>query len=465
MQSFPQSLAPTFARSVCRKSVRSSSVEQERLLRRLFGDKPASAMAQIALRKTAEENKDGFLEAAETITKNSYMDDICDSVDDVESAKKLTGNIDTIFSKGGFSVKEWTSNEDLTKGLNRDDSDETVLQVDGDEDEGKVLGVAWKHKTDELRFKVREDMLVPVESSSCDQNTLTKRKIMSKVARIYDPIGLASALIIRAKIGLQNLWQTGADWDDKLPNEAQEHWKALFQEITKLNQVSFQRSLLAIAAGASEEPMLCVFSDASEEAFGACAYIRQRGEDKYMVNLIAAKSRVAPLKRVPIPHLELQAGVLASRLARTIQEEARIKFGDVVFFTDSMIVLAWIHRQSRSFKPFVSARVGEIQNNSDPKRWRHIPECSRRRVPWHTSGRVKSEMAQWTRVPSTTRIRVAPRSIPGAPQERGHRVSPGEGCRCSESYKSRRSYRRATVFKLEEANQSNCIYQKTRSKS
>ena len=126
----------------------------------MFGDKPAPAMAQIALRKTAEENKDDFPEAAETITKNSYMDDICDSVDDVESAKKLTGNIDNILSKGGFSVKEWTSNEDLARGLNRDDSEETVLQVDGEEDEGKVLGVVWKHKTDELRFKVREDMLI-----------------------------------------------------------------------------------------------------------------------------------------------------------------------------------------------------------------------------------------------------------------------------------------------------------------
>mgnify|MGYP000441737493 CR=1 FL=1 len=139
-------------------------------------------------------------------------------------------------------------------------------------------------------------MLVPVENLSCDQDALSKKKIMSKVARIYDPIGLASALIIRAKIGLQNLWQTGADWDDRLPSEVQEHWKALFQEITRLNQASFQRRLLAIYA--IEEPMLCVFSDASEEALGACAYIRQRGEDTYKVNLIAAKSRVAPFKRL-----------------------------------------------------------------------------------------------------------------------------------------------------------------------
>ena len=58
----------------------------------MFGNKPAPAMAQIALRKTTEENKDNFPEAADTTTKNCYIDDICDSVDDVESAKKITGN-------------------------------------------------------------------------------------------------------------------------------------------------------------------------------------------------------------------------------------------------------------------------------------------------------------------------------------------------------------------------------------
>ena len=72
--------------------------------------------------------------------------------------------------------------------------------MDEEEDEGKVLGVVWKNKTDELCFKVHEDMLVPVESSSCDQNALTKRKIMTKVAGIYGSIGLALALINRPNI-------------------------------------------------------------------------------------------------------------------------------------------------------------------------------------------------------------------------------------------------------------------------
>ena len=141
--------------------------------------------------------------------------------------------------------------------------------------------------------------------------------------------------------------------------------------MTELNKVSFSRGLFTI--GATYHTTLHIFPDATQDAFGACAYIRQRGQNvKYEVKLIAAKSRVAPLKQLTIPRLDLQAAVVVSRLTKTIQEEARIKFNDVVFFTDSTILLAWIHSTSRSFIPFVSSRVGEIQSNSDPIHWRHI---------------------------------------------------------------------------------------------
>ncbi|XP_068717258.1 uncharacterized protein [Montipora capricornis] len=91
------------------------------------------------------------------------------------------------------------------------------------------------------------------------------------------------------------------------------------------------------------------------------------------VKFIAAKSRVSPLKQLTIPRLELQAAILVSRLAKSIQEESRIQFKDVKFFTDSTITLAWIQSPSRSFKPFVSSRVGKIQSNTDPNQWKRIP--------------------------------------------------------------------------------------------
>ena len=136
--------------------------------------------------------------------------------------------------------------------------------------------------------------------------------------------------------------------------------------------MTFERSLTPEDATAL--PILCIFSDASNEAFGACAYVRWRTEsNEYVTRLIATKSRVAPLKPLTILRLELQAAVMATRLSQSIAEESRMQFEKAVSFSDSNIVLSWIRSQVRKFKPFVSARVAEIQNNFDPSQWRHVP--------------------------------------------------------------------------------------------
>ena len=282
-------------------------------------------------------------------------------------AQKLTGDLDKVLESGGFGVKGWTSNKVLTKS----EDQERGLKVFQKEVEEKVLRVVWNYVTDEFSFKVKLDLLRMTDRSIHLGVKMTKRTLLSQVARFYDPIGFAAAFVIRAKISMQELWQIGLDWDDELPDDVQERWIQLFKEMQELDKIGFKRCL--VPSESSELPVLCVFSDASQEAFGACAYIRQRrNEDTYSVNFVAAKSRVAPLKQLTIPRLELQAAVLASRLAKTIVEECTIQFADIKLFTDSSITLAWIQSPSRSFKPFVSSRVGEIQSNSDPSQWRHI---------------------------------------------------------------------------------------------
>ena len=77
-----------------------------------FGDKPAPAMAQIALRKTAQERQATNPDAAEVLTNNVSMDNICDSVDTVGKAQELSNDIDSVLAKGRFSVKGWISNKD-----------------------------------------------------------------------------------------------------------------------------------------------------------------------------------------------------------------------------------------------------------------------------------------------------------------------------------------------------------------
>ena len=312
-----------------------------------FGDKPASAMAQIALQKTAEENQELYPEAAKAIKANSYMDDLCDSLDTVKEARKRTEDVDKILETGGFCVKEWISNKTLNQ---QDSKEETALKMlEGDSKE-KVLGLEWKHKVDKFSYKVTGDLSNTKnenDESKQSEPPLTKRTILSRVARIYDPIGFAAGSLIQAKIGIQELWMMGQEWDQELPEGTRKNWSEFFKELEHLNTVEFPRCLTPLSAIGA--PMLCVFTDASRTAFGACAYIRwQIDNGKFESKFIAAKSRVAPLKELTIPRLELQSAVLASRLGKSILEESRFEFEKIIYFTDSQIVLAWIRSQARN---------------------------------------------------------------------------------------------------------------------
>ena len=181
--------------------------------------------------------------------------------------------------------------------------------------EEKILGNIWNHGVDVFLFNVNQP----------EEIKLTKRTILSQIARIFDPVGFAAAFLVCIKIGMQRLWQQGLEWDQELPIPVREEWIRFFQEMKNLNHVTFETSLTPPQA--IETSMICIFSDAPNEAFGACAYIRWQTESSsYNTRFIAVKSRVAPLKPLTISRLELQGAVLATRLYQSIAEESQIHF-------------------------------------------------------------------------------------------------------------------------------------------
>lgn len=243
------------------------------------GDKPAPAMAQIALRKPTHENKGGYPEAVQV--NNTYMDDICESVDTEIEAWKITNDIDIVLNTGGFKVKEWISNRMLKEKVNSDAARE-INMFRGDVK--KVPRTLWNFKRDKFHFRMAADLL-KLDNGNHVQK-MTKRMILSQVARIYDPIGFAISFMVRTNIGMQRLWQLGLDWDDEVPLPVQESWISLFQVIKELDSVSLERCLTVV--NAVEPPMLCVFADTSQDALGECAYTCQRKDNiTYAVKFIS----------------------------------------------------------------------------------------------------------------------------------------------------------------------------------
>lgn len=115
------------------------------------------------------------------------------------------------------------------------------------------------------------------------------------------------------------------------------------------------------------------FSDASQPAYGACAYIRSEDHDGVTyVHLICSKTKVAPLKVITIPKLELYGALTAAQLVHKIKESLRIKVDHVVCWTDSSIVLGWLKKPPSTINIFVGNRVAEIQELTSDCSWRHI---------------------------------------------------------------------------------------------
>ena len=123
----------------------------------------------------------------------------------------------------------------------------------------------------------------------------------------------------------------------------------------------------------TKNTQLHIFSDASQQAYAAAAYIRVEVKDKVSAKLVMAKARVTPLKGLTIPRAELQAAVLASRLAKIIIKEHRIQFNSTTFWIDAEIVLNWLKSNARRHLTFISHRIGEILESTNIEQWRWVP--------------------------------------------------------------------------------------------
>lgn len=378
-----------------------------------FGDRPSGTIATVALRKTAEMGQENYPQAAKIIKDNTYMDDIIESVDDKKKAQSITKDVEQLVDKGGFKIKGWTISG------NPDNPEEMAIPNESHVPMEKVLGIGWRPVEDQFCFKVKLNFSErkrklhtepDIKSHQIPEKIpakLTKRMILSQINSVYDPLGLAGPFTVRAKIMMRQLWasETKLDWDDPVPELCREGWVKFFSDLFDMNNIKFERCLKP--ANAVGDPALVIFSDGSDNAYGACAYVRWAlAGGGFDSNLVVSKNRLAPIKIMSIDRIELCGAVLNKRLKQLVEKETRYQFVKCFHIVDSQIVHAMVQKESYGFNTFAATRIGEIQDGTSIEDWYWVTS-GKNIADWLTRGKAPNEIdlnSAWQKGPDFLKL-------------------------------------------------------------
>lgn len=219
---------------------------------------------------------------------------------------------------------------------------------------------------DSLRLRA-----IPALSSLDDP---TKRSVLSDVACLFDPAGWAAPVLIPTKVFMQDFWLADVEWDETLTFQLRERWLKYCVTLEELNRITMPRW-----TGTMEDHTLSLhgFSDASERAYATVVYVTGAGPSgDGSACLLVGKTKVAPVRLMSIPRLELCGALLLARLLERVAEGLRIPMERVVAWTDAKVVLAWVRQHPSRWRPFVAHRVAAVQERVPAAQGRHVPTRS-----------------------------------------------------------------------------------------
>lgn len=339
----------------------------------MFGPTCSPACAQFVKNSHAKLFEKQFPQAVSAIVNNTYVDDYFNSHNTLEEALQISTQSIEIFSSMSFELVGFQSNSKaLLEKLPKEKLKNAIVSLDQEESTSlvtKVLGMFWDSTLDFFTFKLSRNELM--NSMLQPDFVPTKREILKTLMKIFDPLGLIAHYIIRGKVIQQEVWREGVGWDEKIPNHLSELWQEFVSQLPNIEKLKIPR-WYAIGDPKKSQIQLVIFVDASEQAFAATAFFRFTTIEEIHVAHVMAKARVAPIKRLTIPQLELQAAVLGVRLAVTIKRLHSYEISETIYLSDSKVVLAWICTRKFNFKPFVAARIGEILESSTRREWNHV---------------------------------------------------------------------------------------------
>lgn len=327
-----------------------------------YGTTPASFLATQCLVTLAEEVKEQYPDASRSILHDFYMDDLMTGADSVEECCKLQKEIKAILDSAKMPLRKWCSNSQAAiEQMDKSEGDPLFTLEIGDGEIVKSLGLEWKPLLDKFFFTI---------SPSLQEKCLTKRVILADLNKIFDPLGFLAPVLIKGKIFLQQIWAEKMDWDNPLPTAMQTKWSTFYHSLEQLKELGISRKVIP---SLSKDIEVHGFCDASEEAYGACVYVRSRdGSGRWSSRLLCSKTRVAPLKGTTIPRLELNGALLLAELVNKVSESWDVQVKDCQLWTDSIVVLSWLNSQRIRLKSYVLNRITQITELTEINQWHHV---------------------------------------------------------------------------------------------
>lgn len=184
---------------------------------------------------------------------------------------------------------------------------------------------------------------------------------------MFDPLGLLCPILIQGKKLLQTLWSKRLDCDDEIiETDIHDTWSSVIGDIEAISECRIPRSIAMDRSDVVTESRLLCFCVASSRAYATTLYLHQTNGSETKVNLNFAKSRLAPLKGMTIPKLELMAVLIGVRCLKCVRVQLKLPIKQVCLWTDSQCVLSWI-KSEKELPVFVKNRVNEINSDGNIK--------------------------------------------------------------------------------------------------
>lgn len=360
----------------------------------LFGMTSSPFLAQKTLLYIAKKAETMLkYHAANALKHQFYIDDFNGSAPTISIAQDILEELMEVLEQAKFPLHKVYSNE--PKCLDRLPADKRLVNLDhidvgnkGELEEAvKILGMKYNAKRDIFYYAIL--------ALADRQTSLTLRVALSDAAKIFDPIGGITPVLIGFRVLIQKMWkylqqlqptsqntENGAFWDEQLPSELRDEFQLLYSELPSLNNLQIQR-YLRYQDGCTAKYMC--FTDASQNSYGCVLYLYTVPENSTEAKLefIGAKSKVIKLskalapenkKELTIPRAELQAAHLGVQYTQTIKTELNLRDDiETLFFTDSKVTLAWIRSGiPEKWLTFTANRLKDILTHSKPDDWHYV---------------------------------------------------------------------------------------------